>query len=269
VTARLHHERIARSDASPERWLLLTHGIFGTGANWRGIARKVTEQRREWGIVLVDLRLHGRSEDGTPPHTVEACAEDLRALVTELGDIAAIAGHSLGGKICAAARPRLQLQQTWLLDSSPSPRPGALEDPSNSVLRVLGDLERLPRTWEKREQMIAALVERGHTTALAQWLAMSVNPDAAGTLTLRFDLAALRELLADYFATDQWASLDDPTLGAVELVIGDKSSVFTDDDQLRLARADRHVRAHHVNAGHWLHIEAQAEVVELFSQFLV
>ncbi len=269
MPARLHHERIARSDASPERWLLLTHGIFGTGANWRGIARKVTEQRREWGIVLVDLRLHGRSEDGAAPHTIESCAEDLRALVAELGDITAIAGHSLGGKICAAARSRLSLAQTWLLDSSPSSRPGALEDPHNSVLRVLGALEQLPKTWEKRDQLVAALVERGHDTALAQWLAMSLHPDAAGTLTLRFDLPALRALLADYFATDEWAALDDPTLGTVELVIADNSSVFTDDDKLRLARADQHVRAHHVNAGHWLHIEASAAVVELFSQFLV
>jgi pimeloyl-ACP methyl ester carboxylesterase len=75
VPARLYHERIAQSDAAPDRWLVLTHGIYGAGSNWRSIARKVNERRPEWGVVLVDLRQHGRSEPGPPPHTIAACAE--------------------------------------------------------------------------------------------------------------------------------------------------------------------------------------------------
>ncbi len=267
MPARLHHERIARSDVAPERWLLITHGIFGAGANWRGIARKVNERRPEWGIVLVDLRLHGRSEDGDPPHTIAACADDLRALVAELGNVEALAGHSLGGKVMLAARSVVSVGQTWLLDSSPGWRDAA-QTADSSVMRVLGDLEALPRTWAKRDQLVAALIEKGHDTMLAQWLAMSVMPDVHGTLTLRFDLPALRALLADYFAVDLWESLDDPADGGVELVIADRASTFTDDDKLRLARAPSHVRAHHLDAGHWLHIESPVPVIELLSQHL-
>ena len=267
MPARLHHERIARSDTRPERWLLLTHGIFGSGANWRGIARKVNERRPAWGVVIVDLRLHGRSDDGTPPHTIDAMADDIAALATELTGVEALAGHSLGGKVMAAARDRLDVRQTWMLDSSPSPRPGALTDPHNSILRVLGDLERLPPTFGKRDEMVAALVGRGHDVALAQWLAMSAVP-YGDALKLRFDLAALREILADYYARDLWPNVDDPAKGGVELVIADRSSVFTDDDKARIAREPAHVRAHHVNAGHWLHIEAPSPVVELLSQHL-
>jgi hypothetical protein len=267
VPARLHHERIARSDSSPERWLLLTHGIFGTGANWRGIARKVNERRPEWGVVILDLRLHGRSEDGAGPHTIDALAGDVAALAHELGGVSALAGHSLGGKVMAAARAKLDVQQTWMLDSSPSARPGALDDPDNSILRVLRDLERLPPRFGKRDEMVAALEERGHDTALAQWLAMSAVP-AGDALTLRFDLRALRELLADYYAVDLWRSVDDPAKGGVELVIAERSNVFTSDDRARITREPAHVRAHRVHAGHWLHIEAPAPVVELLSQHL-
>ncbi len=267
MPARLHHERIARSDVAPERWLLMTHGMFGAGSNWRGIARKVNERRPEWGIVLVDLRLHGRSEDGEPPHTIAAAADDIRALAAELGSVEAIAGHSLGGKVMLAARALVSVGQTWLLDSSPSQRIGAHAE-DNSVVRVLGDLESLPRTWAKRDQLVAALIEKGHDTMLAQWLAMSAMPDAQGTLTLRFELPALRALLADYFAVDLWDSLDHPDGGGVELVIADRSPTFSDDDKLRLARAPSHVRAHHLDAGHWLHIEAPAAVIELLSQHL-
>ncbi len=268
MPARLHHERIARTGTTPARWLLLTHGMYGAGANWRGIARKVNERRPEWGIVLVDLRLHGRSEDGDPPHTIAACADDVRALADELGGVEALAGHSLGGKVMLAARSLIAVEQTWLLDSSPSQRPTAETDADNSVLRVLGDLEALPRTWAKREQLVAALMERGHDTMLAQWLAMSALPDPQGTLTLRFELPALRALLADYYAIDLWQPLEDPEAGSVELVIADRSPVFTDDDKLQLARAPAHVHAHHIDAGHWLHIEAPGPVVDLLSQHL-
>lgn len=267
MPARLHHERIARSDSSPERWLLLTHGIFGSGTNWRGIARKVNEQRPAWGVVILDLRLHGRSDDGEGPHTIDAFAEDVAALAHEIGGVEALAGHSLGGKVMAAARAKLDVRQTWLLDSSPSARPEALTDPHNSVLRVLEDLERLPATFGKRDEMVAALVGHGHDVALAQWLAMSAVPDG-DALKLRFDLPALREVLADYYALDLWPSVEDPAKNGVELVIADRSRVFTDEDKARIARAPAHVRAHHVNAGHWLHIEASAPVVDLLSQHL-
>ncbi|MCX5745383.1 MAG: hypothetical protein NT062_23135, partial [Proteobacteria bacterium] len=49
MPAPLHSERIARGDAVPSRWLLFTHGIYGAGMNWRGIARKINERRPEWG----------------------------------------------------------------------------------------------------------------------------------------------------------------------------------------------------------------------------
>lgn len=246
----------------------MTHGIFGAGSNWRGIARKVNERRPEWGIVLVDLRLHGRSEDGDPPHTLAACAADIVALARELPAVEVLAGHSLGGKVMAAARTQFEVEQTWMFDSTPSARLDAADDPGNSVMRVLRDLEALPRTWAKRDELVAALMAKGHDTMLAQWLAMSALPDPQGTLTLRFDLGALRALLADYYAQDLWDELEDPEAGGVEIVIADRSDVFTDDDKLRLARAPDHVRPHHVDAGHWLHIAAPAAVIELLSQHL-
>src|SRR5258706_5354416 len=179
VTARLHHERIARNGAS--RWLALTHGILGSGANWRGIARKLVQRRPEWGVVLVDLRQHGQSERGEPPHDLAACAADMRALLDELGDIDAIGGHSFGGKVMLATRglapPRLR--QTWILDASPSARPDRATDQTDTALRLVALMERLPRTWAKRDDFVAAIVADGHARALAQWLAMNVVPDAS------------------------------------------------------------------------------------------
>ncbi len=263
MPARLHHERIAKSDHAPTQWLVMTHGIYGAGSNWRGIARKINERRPEWGIVLVDLRQHGRSEPGDPPHTVAAAADDLRALVTELGDVSALAGHSFGGKVVLATRALVAVQQTWVLDATPSARPTYLADPHNSVIRVLELMERMPKTWAKRDDFVAAVRVEGHDLGLAQWLAMNVVPDDTGTLTLRLDPAALREMLTDYASIDLWSSLLDPVHGRVEIVVAERARVFTPADRERLVELPAHVHAHMIDAGHWLHIDAPAAVVDL------
>lgn len=246
--------------------MVLTHGIYGAGSNWRSIARKLTERRPEWGVVLVDLRQHGRSEPGEPPHTIAACAEDLRALIAELGDVRAIAGHSFGGKVALATRRLVDVGQTWMLDASPSRRDPAA-DPPNTVMRVLELMERSPRTWAHRDAFVAAVVAEGHDVGLARWLAMSLHPDPSGALVLRFDFAALREMLADYYATDLWDVLEAPG-GDVEVVVAERSTTISAADRGRLAAAPAHVHVHEITAGHWLHIDAPAEVVDLFARRL-
>jgi esterase len=244
---------------------VMTHGIYGAGSNWRGIARKLNDRRPEWGVVLIDLRQHGRSEPGEPPHTIAACAGDLRAAIDELGGISAIAGHSFGGKVVLAARAAVRPQQTWVLDASPSARPEALADPDNQVLRVLALMQRLPKTWRARDEFVAAVVADGHDVGLAQWLAMNLIADqSSNMLALRLDLDALREMLEDYYRADLWSALEQPD-GDVELVVASRSSTVSTADRERLARGPGHAHVHVIDAGHWLHIAAPAAVVELFA----
>jgi pimeloyl-ACP methyl ester carboxylesterase len=266
------HREVVGDPSAP--CLLLTHGIYGAGTNWRGIARKVVEQRPDWSIALVDLRNHGRSVNPaagiSPPHTLDACAHDLREVCDELPAIRALAGHSFGGKVVLAARALVpaRIVQTWMLDASPSMRPGAESDPHNSVSRVLALMERLPATWDKREDFVAAVTADGHNIALAQWLAMNVVADN-GRYTLRLDLAAIREMLHDYYANDLWDIALDPTLpGSLEVVIADRSNTIDAADRARLASAPPHVHVHHIDAGHWLHIETPANVVGLLTRAL-
>ncbi len=270
MTARLYHERIARSDSAPTRWLALTHGFFGAGSNWRSIARKLNERRPEWGVVLVDLRQHGRSAAGEPPHTIAACAADVQALIAELGaelgDVHAIAGHSFGGKVVLAARPLVDVRQVWVLDASPSRRaPG--DDTTNTVVRVLALMERSPRTWARREDFVEAVMGDGHDVGLARWLAMNLVPEPAGGVVLRLDLPALREMLASYYATDLWDVLEAPG-DDVEFVVAGRSDTLSAADRGRLAAAPPHVHVHEVDTGHWLHMDAPALVVDLFASRL-
>ena len=275
MPARLHHEKIAAAGADPGRWLVLTHGIYGTGGNWRSIARKVVDARREWGAVLVDLRQHGRSEAGPPPHTLDACAADLAALCDELAaggaPIDAVAGHSFGGKVVLAHRASgapsaARLRQTWVLDSTPSVRPAMWEAADNDVRQVWEAMRELPRRWPRRDDFVAALEARGHSRQLAQWLAQSLEPDGDG-VRLRFDLDAIRDLLLDYYRRDLWPAVEDPALpGDVHLVVAERSSTVSAADRARLAAEppERRVATHRIpDAGHWLHIDAPRAVIDL------
>src|SRR6185295_5558136 len=123
------------------------------------------ERRPDWGVVLVDLRQHGKSEPGAPPHTIAACADDLVAVAREVG-ASALAGHSFGGKVALAARAELHPRQTWILDASPSARPDGFGAPGNTVVAVLELMERLPKTWTRREDFADAVVAAGQTAAI-------------------------------------------------------------------------------------------------------
>lgn len=268
MTARLHHDLVV--GAAPRAWALWTHGIYGSGGNWRAIARQVVARRPEWGVVLVDLRQHGRSDGGTPPHTIAACADDLAALAATLAaagrPVSAALGHSFGGKVVLALRPRLALAQTWVLDSTPSARPDAWNAPANSVREVWEAMHALDRAWPRRDDFVAAMVARGHAPALAQWVAMNLVADSQGDYRLRLDLEAVQALLRDYYVVDLWAALDDPTLaGDAHVVVAARSSTISAADRVRLAALATTVRlqVHTLDVDHWLHIEAPAAVVEL------
>ena len=95
----LAFSRVTADGATPERWMMLLHGVFGTGSNLRTLARRVAERCPGWGFVLPDLRGHGRSLGLTPPHTLAAAAADLVSLEAELGHpIHGLGGHSFGGR---------------------------------------------------------------------------------------------------------------------------------------------------------------------------
>lgn len=268
----LHHEQVVPAEP-PHSWLLFTHGIYGSGANWRSIARKVIERRPGWGAVLVDLPGHGRSPAGEPPHTVDACAAAL-AEVVRSRPVRGAVGHSFGGKVVLALRTHVALDEAWVLDATPSARPAAFDAPDNTVRRVLEVMERLPPTFARRDDFVAAVTADGHADTLARWLAMNLEPiplgaaepgaaTPGGAFRLKLDLPMIRALLADYFARDLWDAVEGAHPGTLHVVIAERSTTISPDDRARLDASPAQV--HRVDAGHWLHLDAPERVIELLS----
>jgi pimeloyl-ACP methyl ester carboxylesterase len=267
MPAHLHHELVTGERAAT--CFVLTHGIYGAGHNWRTIAKKLVDRRPDWQVALVDLRHHGRSDGGEPPDTIAACADDLRALVATLAlPVTAIGGHSFGGKVVLATRALVpSLAETWVLDASPTAGPRSITDTSDTVIAVLELMERLPKRYARRDDFVAAIVDAGHDITLARWLASNVVADG-GDYVLRLDLAAIRAMLTDYFAQDLWSAVAAPAPGSIEFVVADRAHTVSDADRTRLAEMPAHVHVHHVDAGHWLHIDAPQTIIDLFASQL-
>ena len=257
-----HAVEVAPEAGEPRGWLLFLHGILGSGSNWRTIARRLVAGRPEWGALLVDLRMHGRSQDAPPPHTIDAAADDLVRLVAERHlPVAGVVGHSFGGKVTMALRGKLELAEYWVLDSTPGARPEPKSDP-DSAEHVLDALDRLPPAFPERAAFVAAMTGAGFSRALADWLAMTLEPAGGAGYRLRLDLDAIRQLLTDYYRRDLWSALESGP-GTLHLVVARRSRSLDDADRQRAASLP--IALHTIDAGHWLHMEAPDALVALLS----
>jgi esterase len=253
------HTLVTAEGAQPSRWMLVLHGILGSGANWRSFARRLASARPAWGFVLVDLRLHGQSQGAPPPHTLEAVADDLIRLDASLAlPVAGVMGHSFGGKAALAYAERVArtLDEVWVIDASPGARPGH----ASSTEAVLAALRAVPQPLPSRERFLEVIEEHGQPRAIADWLAMNLRRADDG-FRLRLDLDGIGALLDAYFAADLWPVLERAEAArAFHLVVGGRSDALDTADRARLAAiAARVPRVHpHLvaEAGHWVHVDA-------------
>ena len=85
--------------------VLLVHGWMATAAlNWYGALEFLG---RSFHAIAPDLRGHGRHGCGSPPFSVEGCADDLATLIRELSlGQAIVVGYSMGGAIAQVLAKR-------------------------------------------------------------------------------------------------------------------------------------------------------------------
>jgi esterase len=266
----LAHARVAASGTEPRRWLLVLHGIYGAGRNWGTVARRLVEARPEWGAVLVDLRNHGRSHGFAPPHTLEAAAADVEALVRHLDlHAAAVLGHSFGGKVALlyAQRHGGELRQAWVIDSTPSTQ----AQPTGIAWRMLEVVRALPAELASRAEAVEGLMAAGYERGVAEWMAINLEP-VDGRYRWRIDLAAMEEMLRDFFRTDLWEVVEAPPPGVeLHFVKATRSETMDAAAVARVCEAvtrTRRVFLHDLEGGHWLNADNPEGVLQLLVENL-
>jgi pimeloyl-ACP methyl ester carboxylesterase len=269
MSPKIFYSTVTADTQTPARWVMFLHGILGSGANWRSFARGVVQSCPDWGAVLVDLRMHGQSQDFDPPHTLAACAEDLIEQVSL--PVQAVVGHSFGGKVAltyAAMREQLgvALNSAVTVDSNPGVRDDSAS--SDAILSIVSALEALPRPLASREQAAEQLRAHGISPSLVAWLMMNVRPISnTQQVELRLNLQAIRAMLKDYFAVDAWDMVERSST-QLTLVVGGTSPSYSVQDRARahnLAAAQQARLSTVVieEAGHWVHVDAPERLANL------
>ena len=238
------------------------------------MARRVVRERPEWAAEMVDLRGHGGSPDGAPPHTVEAAARDLIRTLDEAGlEPAAVVGHSFGGKVAleqlrlAADEEGAVPGQLWIVDSTP-----ATGEPEGAAWGMLERLRRHHGPFRSRDEGVHALVEDGLSEPVARWMGTNLEEGADGAWRWRLDLDVMEALLRDFFERDAWGVLESPPAGAeIHLVRATDSDVLSGPTLERVreaADASDAVHLHEVEGGHWLNADNPDALVALLADRL-
>jgi pimeloyl-ACP methyl ester carboxylesterase len=269
----LHYENVQNQAQEPQNWLLVLHGILGSGRNWRRFAKELTTIRPDWGARLIDLRMHGKSVGAPPPHSLRACAEDVLQLSSQQSSgRQSILGHSFGGKVvmdmlrCGVVP---SVCCAWVIDSSPSANLNAMKEATNTSIRVLEMLEAMPERFNSRAEFASMVTDKGYPPSLAAWLGTNLQPlpDKPSSYRFALDLRAIRTLLADYFNCDLWDSL---AMGPpLHVVAASQDSAISEADTQRFHKMHSpRLHLHQLQGGHWLHVDALEELVALVANRL-
>ena len=239
---------------------LVLHGLFGSGTNWRTIARRLGTRIE---CHLVDQRNHGRS-----PHARGMAYPDLAADVLAYLDAhrigqAGLIGHSMGGKTAMTLALTAPERVRWLIvaDIAPAPSPSD-HGPIVDALRAL-PVESLASRSGAEATLAPAVPDLG----LRRFLLQNLVADEAG-MRWRIDLDAIARALpdlTDFPPMPPHAVYEGPTL----FLRGERSDYAGAHREPRIralfpAASIATVAA----AGHWLHAEQPASVTARIEAFL-
>lgn len=252
----LNHEVIGEGG----RVALVAHGILGSAQNWRGTVKRWSEALPEWQFVSVDLRHHGDSRGAEGPDTLVSCARDLAEVASHLGlQPEAVIGHSFGGKVAmvygreVGAESSL-LRQIWVLDAMPGRVEASTARLHSDVIQVIDALKEIAVPLERRSNVVEALMERGFSRMLGQWMTTNLERSDTGYVW-SFDLDGIERLIADYIREDLWpwlAEVREPL--HVHVVAASESTRWTEEVRGRFVDLNP-VALHDLEGGHWVHVD--------------
>lgn len=240
--------------------LLILHGYFGMGDNWKSHANKLAKDGFE--VHLIDQRNHGRSFHSDDFY-YELLVKDLHNYITHhaLKNIVLL-GHSMGGKtamLFATEYPSL-LTKLIIADISPkmySPHHDDILEALNSVDFKIHNSRKLIE-----EQLIPLIPEPG----IRQFLLKSVYRKTKEEFAFRFNLKSLTENNNEVGeALPSFTIFEGDTL----FLKGENSGyISVNEEPIINAHFPNSKIVSIAKAGHWLHAENPKDFYTELSSFI-
>ena len=225
--------------------LVVLHGLFGSGGNWRAIARQLADSH---AVTSVDLRNHGASPWADSMDYLEM-SQDVLQLIERLGlERPTVMGHSMGGKtaMALALRHPQSVGRLIVVDIAPVAYADTLT-PFAEAMRSVDVVAAASRT-EVQRRLQHTVPDDGVVPFLMQNLVMR-NDHFDWRLNLLGIAAAMPQLCS--FPS---ALLGLRYGGPVAVIAGEDSDYVTQHDgaAFRPMFADVEVEVIE-GAGHWVH----------------
>ncbi|ANW97137.1 alpha/beta hydrolase [Wenyingzhuangia fucanilytica] len=239
--------------------LIILHGYFGMGDNWKSHANKLSE---DFEVHMVDQRNHGRSFHADD-FSYELMVQDLKHYFEDKNiEKAIVLGHSMGGKtamLFAVEYPEL-VEKLIVADIAPKfyvPHHHTIIDALNSV-----DFSQLKLRTEVDDILKQTIPEEG----VRQFLLKNVYRKTKTEMAFRFNLQSLTDNNPEVGeALPAYTTYD----GEVLFLRGQKSDYILDDDFALITAHFEKAKIDTVsNAGHWLHAENPVEFYNKLIAFI-
>ena len=251
---RLFHREIG--EGKP---LIVLHGLFGSADNWLSIAKELGSQFK---IYLVDQRNHGQS-----PHHSEfnylAMAADLKEWIVEQGiEMPHILGHSMGGKTAMqyCALHGKEMDRLIVVDIGPKAYPVHHDRILEGLTSM--DVANIKSRVDADRHLATYVDEMG----IRQFLLKNLTRKQEGGFEWKINLPSIKENIKIIGEELKYNSLIDNTT----LFIRGKNSHYILDEDFDFIQGifPNSVLETVPNAGHWVHAEQPATLLQLVRPFL-
>jgi esterase len=240
--------------------LVILHGLFGAGRNWRSIAQQLAAHHH---VLAFDLRNHGLSPwlDGMSYYEM---VEDLRVSLRERGiERSVLLGHSMGGKVAmlAALLHPAGVERLVVVDIAPAPNPPSLLAYVRAMRAI--DLRGVRRRSEVDTLLAGAVPDPAERAFLLQNLVMG-----EGAPHWRLNLEAIERGFPQIVGFPD-LSADAVYHGPALFVASARSNYIQSQHTPIIHRLFSRARITCIqDAGHWVHAEQPQAFLRCVRSFL-
>ncbi len=235
------------------------HGLFGAGNNLGALARSLADR---FCVYSLDLPNHGRSA-WMKNAALQRMAGAVSTWMDDEGlESAALAGHSLGGKVAmelALAQPQ-KVDALVVADIAPVAYPPR----HDAVFAALDAV--VAGACRSREEASGIMAQYLGEPGVIQFLLMSLQRGDDGVYNWRFNLEGIKQ---DYAALRAEPDVIEAYAGPVLFVKGGESDYILPEHRARVLelfpRAQLEIMA---DCGHWLHAQQPAVFNDIVGRFL-